>query len=171
VSQDTLQPPVDRGTTQAVDPTDVCERVVRRMIVEQYRPLSEWAFLARPVPPPDVIDACRRLTENAKTSSFLDRVYRLAESNQTRRAASTIMEYVDGLLHEGEFAACGRLLGRVDVSRLSKYPALLVAFLGITLGAKEKMPLPRTDFYSRARDALARELGPARAESILRRFQ
>jgi hypothetical protein len=109
--------------------------------------------------------------EIAKTASFLEQVYRLAESNQTRRAAAAIMEYVDGLLHDGQFAACGRLLVRVDVSRLSKYPTLLVAFLGITLGAKEQMPLPRTDFYSRARDALARELDPVRADGILRRFQ
>lgn len=110
-------------------------------------------------------------TEEANTSSFLGLVYQLAESHQERLAAARIMEYVDGLLREGAFDVCGRLLSRVDVPRLSKHPTLLVAFLGITLGAKTQLAESRGEFCSRAREGLDRELGPERAERILCRFQ
>lgn len=110
-------------------------------------------------------------TEDANTSSFLGQVYQLAESHRERLAATRIMEYVDGLLREGGFDVCGRLLSRVDVLRLSKHPTLLVAFLGITLGAKNQLAESRREFYSRAQAALDRELGPDRVERILCRFQ
>lgn len=103
--------------------------------------------------------------------SLLDRVYTLAASGRTRPAAAKIMEYTDNLLLGGQFEICRRLLGRIDASRLSKYPTLLVAFLGITLGAKEKLSEARKRFYASAQAEISRELGPDRAERILRRFQ
>jgi hypothetical protein len=109
--------------------------------------------------------------EDARNVSVLEQVYALAESNQVRRAAAKIMEYTDGLLLTGQFDVCGRLLDSVDFPRLSKYPTLLVAFLGITLGAKDKLGWSRDAFWSKVRIALSRELGPGRAENILRRFQ
>lgn len=103
--------------------------------------------------------------------SFLAGIYALAESNRVRQAAGKIMEYTDDLLLSSRFDACGHLLSQVDVDRLAKYPTLLVAFLGITLGAKAKLARTREGFYSSVESALSRELGPERAKRILRRFQ
>jgi len=109
--------------------------------------------------------------EDARIASFLEQVYAQAESNQVRRAAAKIMEYTDDLLLNGRFDVCGRLLGNVNISRLSKYPTLLVAFLGITLGAKNKLGWSREGFYSSVKVALGRKLTEDRAERILRQFQ
>src|SRR5579862_2687106 len=110
-------------------------------------------------------------TEDPGTKAFLEEIYRLAEANQNRQAAATIMEYLDALLRGGLFEACGRLLDSIEVSRLSKNPTLLVAFLGITLGGKGQLQRPRGDFFARVKSAFDRELGPDRAERILHRFK
>ena len=107
---------------------------------------------------------------DGETSSFLEEVYRLAESNH-RLAAARIMEYIDGLLHTCAFEECKRVIDRVDVLRLLKHPTLVLAFLGITLGAKAILADSRSRFYSSAKAALTDEFGASRAERILHRFQ
>jgi hypothetical protein len=109
--------------------------------------------------------------EEAGNLALLSEVYFLAESDSVRGAAARIMDYVDTMLREGRLDTCGRLLGAVDISRLSKYPTLLIAFLTITLGAKDKLGESRREFYSRTLAALGQELSQERAERLLHRFE
>jgi len=105
-----------------------------------------------------------------ETAPFLEEVYQLAESNH-RLAAAKIMEHMDDLLHAGTFEKCKEAMDRADVSRLSKHPTLLIAFLGITLGAKAILSDSRSRFYSRAEAALTSVYDASRAGRILHRFQ
>lgn len=106
-----------------------------------------------------------------ETAFFLAKIYALAEYRQIRQAAARIMQHADDLILSNRFDACRSLLNQVEVDRLVKHPTLLVAFLGITLGAKEKLGRAREEFYAAVETALSRELGQVRAEGILRRFQ
>lgn len=103
--------------------------------------------------------------------SFLSAVYSRSARGQPRQAAAKVMEYVDDLLREGEFSACRRLLEKVDVPRLKDFPAVLLAFLGITLAAREKLSSSRERFWGRVKAMMAQELGLERAHRILSRFQ
>lgn len=116
-------------------------------------------------------DVERKRKEDEENATFLRSIHSLAESGQVRSAAARIMEYTDALLLSGRFDACERLLDSVDVARLATRPTLLVAFLGITLGARDKLGEFRGKLYVSAKVELSRELGPDRAERILRRFQ
>ncbi len=191
MNRETSVMPVDRNCTRSFDPTELCEHRLRCSAAPRIRELqrkSGTSVFAEVNVSPSKVDwteAASSLTssfghclepwkedrEDAKSISVLREIHALAESNRVRQAASRIMEYTDGLLLESRFDVCGRLLSQIDVERLSIYPTLLVAFLGITLGAKEKLGRTREDFYSRAESALSRELGRIRAERILRRFR
>jgi hypothetical protein len=106
-----------------------------------------------------------------QNASFLSRLYRLSARGQKRLAAAKVMEYVDKLLRESSFAGCRRLLDSVDVARLKKFPTVLLAFLGITLAAKEELSPSRKKFCERVRTALVDELGSEeRVGRILARF-
>ncbi len=122
---------------------------------------------ARPI----TIDRPTMTVNPRKDANFLNTLYQTAASNQPRQAAASVMKKIDELLLAGAFEECKRLLEDVDVARLRKQPTILLAFLGITLAAKEKLAPSRGTFFNRAAANLRAEFGPERAERILKSFQ
>jgi hypothetical protein len=72
---------------------------------------------------------------------------------------------MDGLLERGEFAACDRILQRIDLGRLDSN--LMVAFLVITLPARQHLH-ERGPFYREVQRILTRDRGQEAVEPILR---
>ncbi len=73
----------------------------------------------------------------AKATDFLDGVYRLEDTGQTRMAVERVVGYLDDLLNEGDFAGCDEIFSRADVTKLT--PPVLIAFLGTTVAAKKQI--------------------------------
>ena len=107
-------------------------------------------------------------SEEKKIDDFLQTVYLLSETGNTRRAIDVVFETVNTLLNDGKLAFCDKILLRADVGRLTS--TLMVAFLSITLAAKGRL-LARHSFYLRVRAALVADRGEARASSLLNKYQ
>ena len=96
---------------------------------------------------------------------FLDRVYQAVARGDTDGATDDVYDRIDGLLERGEFAACDRILQRIDLGQLDSN--LMVAFLVITLPARQQLH-ERGPFYRGVQRILARERGQEAVEPILR---
>jgi hypothetical protein len=84
------------------------------------------------------------------------------------RRGVVIFDLVQGLLRDGDFPACDRLLSMVDISRLKS--ALMITFLSTTFTAKNKLRA-REDYYSRVLAHLIAERGTNRATKLLDKYR
>jgi len=99
-----------------------------------------------------------------ETSAFLDTVYDLARSGKEELAIDVIFEYMNGLLVQGKFGTCDRILAEVDIGRIP--PVLMVSFLTITAAAAPRLK-NRRRFHQFVRALVARERGEKAAERLL----
>ena len=97
-------------------------------------------------------------------STFLDEVYGLAGNGEEDRAIDVIFEHVNGLLIEGRFDVCDRILAEVDIARIP--PVLMISFLTITAAAKPQLH-NRDSFFRNVAGVIARERGERAAERLL----
>lgn len=100
----------------------------------------------------------------SEISAFLDTVYDFAKRDKEDHAIDVILEYMNNLLVEGQFEACDRILGEVDIARIP--PVLMVSFLTITAAAKTRLK-NRNTFLKVVRRVVARERGEKAAERLL----
>jgi hypothetical protein len=96
---------------------------------------------------------------------FLDGVYQAVARGDIDGATDEVFDRIDGLLENGEFAACDCIFQRIDLDRLDSN--LMVAFLVITLPASEHLH-ERGPFYREVQRNLTRDRGPEAVEQILR---
>jgi hypothetical protein len=96
---------------------------------------------------------------------FLGGVYQAVARGDTDGATDDVYDRVDGLLERGEFAACDRILERIDLGRLDSN--LMIAFLVITLPARQHLR-ERGPFYREVERILSRDRGREAVEPILR---
>jgi hypothetical protein len=96
---------------------------------------------------------------------FLDGVYQAVARGDTDGATDEVYDRIDELLERGEFAACDRILERIDLGRLDSH--LMVAFLVITLPARQHLH-ERGPFYRGVQRTLSKDRGQEAVESILR---
>jgi hypothetical protein len=101
----------------------------------------------------------------ADVVDFLDSLYSLRHSGEIRLAAERIVNVIDDLLNEGDFNTCVEALDLADVERLS--PEMLIAFLGVTLAAKNKLKPARVGFLVRARDEMLKTIATERVMRLL----
>ena len=73
----------------------------------------------------------------SRIANFLDLIYLLDKNCETQKAVGQVVDFVDGLLNEGEFEECSDVLNQVDVARLS--PPIVISILGITRGARPSL--------------------------------
>ena len=99
------------------------------------------------------------------TGRFLERVYQAVTRGDVDRATDEVFDRMDGLLEEGNFAACDCILQQADLDRLDSN--LMVAFLVITLPAREHLR-ERGAFYRGVERILTRDRGTEAVEKILR---
>jgi hypothetical protein len=99
---------------------------------------------------------------------FLDTVYLLNTVNETRRAIDVVFDCFNGLLERGHQATCNKILARVDVAKISS--TLMVAFLSITLPAKNMGLWARPAFFKRAYSALVVNRGEEKTKRLLLKY-
>jgi hypothetical protein len=122
----------------------------------EYRPFFDSDFQR------DICDADESAT--SEISAFLDTVYDFAKREKEDDAIDVIFQYMNNLLVEGQFNACDRILGEVDIARIP--PVLMVSFLTITAAAKTKLK-NRERFLNVVRRVVARERGEKAAGRLL----
>jgi hypothetical protein len=96
--------------------------------------------------------------------NILEEVYSLSVIGDLQGATDKVFDTFDGLLLEGDCAACNEILRKVDVSRLST--ALMRSFLTITAAAKEKLPA-RKALYKQVLSEMIRLKGKEKAERLI----
>jgi hypothetical protein len=119
-----------------------------------------------PVPPlldVDAGDGASGIRDDVER--FLDGVYQAVARGDTDGATDAVYDRIDGLLERGDFAACDRILERIDLGRLDSN--LMVAFLVITLPASQHLR-ERGPFCRGVQRILTRDRGQEAVEPILR---
>ena len=96
--------------------------------------------------------------------NVLSRLYELVAWGQTDRAIDVLFDLVDKMLSAGNYAQCGSLLTKIDLTRLNV--DLVVALLSISYPARRKL-VARGDFIVRARAFLAQGLPPDEVAALL----
>ena len=104
----------------------------------------------------------------SRIANFLDLIYLLDKNCETQKAVGQVVDFVDGLLNEGEFEECSDVLNQVDVARLS--PPIVISILGITRGARPSLRPARDAFFARAESELEAKLGTERAAGLLNKY-
>lgn len=99
---------------------------------------------------------------------LLEKIYAVDKAGQPREAMDYVVDAVDDLLNEGAFDECRKILAAVNPEQLSD--PLIVSFLGITLGAKQKLQPERGDFFRRASIAVGKRRGVDGAERLLEKY-
>jgi hypothetical protein len=125
--------------------------------------LPESGVPAPPLLDADASDGAPGVRDDVER--FLNRVYQAVARGDTDGATDEVYDRFDGLLERGEFAACDRILQRVDLGRLDSN--LMVAFLVITLPARQHLH-ERAPFYRGVQRILTRDRGREAVEPILR---
>ena len=117
--------------------------------------------------PPKQLPDLNAWQPTSQAGSFLEGLYRLESSGNSRKAVDQLIDCVDDLLTNGKFDECDELLRQVDVAKIS--PTLIITFLGITRAAKEKLR-SRSLLCNRIKDKLVAEVGKERAERLLNKY-
>jgi hypothetical protein len=95
-----------------------------------------------------------------------EQIRRLAAEGHPRKALDLVFGGLDQLLQQGDFAACDAVLGAVSLDGLD--PMVALGFLVITQRAASALP-GRAALVARLREWLPAQVGPGRAEELLRR--
>lgn len=103
-----------------------------------------------------------------ETSLFLRSACFLDATGHKRDAADYAIDKLDDLLNAGEFQRCNRILCTATPKDMSEL--LIVTFLGITLGAKDRLT-SRSLFYSRSLAAVADRRGALGADQLLSKYR
>jgi hypothetical protein len=93
----------------------------------------------------------------------------LSDDEKIHAAGDRIFDFVQGLLMKGDFGTCNDLLSAIDVARLR--PPLMIAFLSLTLAAKDKLAVSRDSYYSRVQEAMAIERGEEKTTRLLSKYR
>lgn len=125
-------------------------------------PLSESGI---PVPPFLDVDGHGDTGHRDDVGRFLERIYEAVARGDLDGATDELYDRVDGLLDQGDLAACDRILRTVDPGRLDSH--LMVAFLVITLPARAQLR-EREAFRDAVERILTDGRGKETAEEILR---
>jgi tetratricopeptide (TPR) repeat protein len=102
-------------------------------------------------------------SRDAAGPDWLLEVYSLVSQARREAAIDLVFERIDALLREGRFDSCDEVLRAVDTRRLST--SLMVAFLSITLAAKDELK-SRAALVDRIEARLG-DVEPERLEGLL----
>lgn len=101
--------------------------------------------------------------DRARRAIALETIYRLGDKHR-RLAMDHVVDFLDDLLNDGQFQECDSVFREVVVDRLPN--SVIVAFLGITRAAADKLP-SRQRFYERAIRVAASRVGETDAHELL----
>jgi hypothetical protein len=95
----------------------------------------------------------------------LPQLYDLVQNRHIDDALDLLYDVIDGLLVSKSFAACDRMLGKIDLARMN--PDLLVGVLSITLPAKNVLKA-RDHFVRSVEEQLQQSVPPNETAELLR---
>ena len=107
-------------------------------------------------------------SDEGKIARFCDTVYLLSDADKVRQAIDVIFQTINKILNRCNFQLCDRILGEIDVQRLSS--PLMVGFLSITLASKEFL-VARPNFYARVHEKLTSERGLEATNRLLGKYK
>jgi hypothetical protein len=122
------------------------------------------------IPMPGSEEFCWPIAGSAseELQRLLEKIYATDKAGRPRKAMDYVVDYIDDLLNAGAFDACREILAIANPDELSD--PLIVSFLGITLGAKQRLQPERGDFYRRASTAVAKRRGIDAAGRLLEKY-
>jgi hypothetical protein len=103
---------------------------------------------------------------NEAKNHFFGELFRLADAGHKERAIDLIFEEFGDRQCRGEFGVCDQMLRRAYEEAARLPPALLVAFLTITLAARRSFPA-RLDLLMETKRIIIAESGEFAARQVL----
>lgn len=100
-----------------------------------------------------------------RQQNVLPQLYELVQNRRIDDALDLLYDVIDDLLVSKSFAACERMLAKIDLARMN--PDLLVGVLSITLPAKSVLTA-RDQFVRSVEEHLRQSLPPNETADLLR---
>ena len=109
-------------------------------------------------------EAAKSCDDASAVARFLSEVYQLCQRDELK-ANDEIQDFMDDRLLAGSFSTCAEVFREIVPDRL--LPSCILSLLVVTRRAREKLGRARTDFVTRAKEALVHKRGLAEAERLI----